>query len=456
MVVIGLDCVLSRSRATGRNTNEAAASIPAGASTRAWAARMVSAVLNDQRSLDAALADLPLSLADNDRALVAAITYGVLRDRRVLEAMLAPRLSRAPQPLLNALLLVGLYQLETMRIPPHAAVHATVSATAELRLAKARGMVNAILRGHQRDGARAASEQPDVAYSHPRWLVDAIRRDWPDDWQAVLAANNAQAPMHLRVNARASARDLYLEALSEHDHTAGAMPFVEQGVTVETPMTASALPGFQAGVVSIQDGAAQLAAGLVGACEGERVLDACAAPGNKSAHLLETADIELLALEIDPARQTTLEQTLSRLGLVGGQAIVGDAAKPDDWWDGRPFDRILLDAPCSGSGVIRRHPDIKWLRRESDIAAAASRQGQLLDALWATLAERGRLVYATCSILRAEGSDVIASFLARTPEARERPIQAEWGEPAVHGRRIAPGQHGFDGFYYAILERVAD
>jgi len=454
MVAIGSGCVLSKTRSKGGTARES--SSPAGAATRAWAARTVSAVLNDQRSLDAALADLPQSLADNDRALVTAIAYGVLRDLRLLEAMLAPRLSRAPQPLLNALLLVGVYQLETMRIPPHAAVHATVSATAELRLAKARGMVNAILRGHQRDGAPAVSDQPEVAYSHPRWLVDAIRRDWPDNWQAVLAANNAQAPMHLRVNARATSRDLYLDTLFAHGHPACSMPFVEQGVTLDTPMTAAVLPGFQQGSVSIQDGAAQLAAGLLDARAGERVLDACAAPGNKSAHLLETADIDLLALEIDPARQTTLEQTLSRLGLSGGEAIVGDAGKPSDWWDGRPFDRILLDAPCSGSGVIRRHPDIKWLRRESDITAAADRQGKLLDALWSTLAGNGRLVYATCSILQAEGVNVIASFLARTPDAHEQPIEAAWGEPAVHGRRIAPGQHGFDGFYYAILERIVD
>jgi 16S rRNA (cytosine967-C5)-methyltransferase len=226
-------------------------------------------------------------------------------------------------------------------------------------------------------------------------------------------------------------------------------------LTLDTPVAARDLRGFDEGRVSIQDGAAQLATVLLGARDGDHVLDACAAPGNKSAHLLERADIDLLALDIDAERLQTLDETLTRVGR-SARVEVADAAEPDSWWDGRRFDRILLDAPCSGTGVIRRHPDIKWLRRPADITAAAERQLAMLQALWRTLAPGGRLVYATCSILRAEGVDVIAAFLAQTENAREVPIDARWGFAERHGRRLAPGMHDFDGFYYAVLERAAD
>jgi len=427
----------------------------AGASQRAWAARLVSAVLDNGRSLDSALTDVPASLLGADRALVAALAYGVLREYRRLDAMLVPRLSRAPQPLLKALLLVGLYQLEYMRVPAHAAVHATVAATTELQLAKARGMVNAILRGHQREGVPAIGDAPGVVHSHPDWLVEAIRPDWPDQWQELLEANNAQAPMHLRVNLARGTRQAYIEQLEAQNMAATPMAFSDAGVTLVQPVSAAELPGFADGAVSIQDGAAQCAAALVDAGDGQRVLDACAAPGNKSAHLLERANIELLALDIDAARIASLDDTLERLGL-NAQTRVADASDIGAWWDGQPFDRILLDAPCSGTGVIRRHPDIKWLRRDRDIAAAARRQIALLSALWRTLAPGGRLVYATCSVLRSEGVDIVADFLDRRSDALERVIDAEWGLPEKHGRRIAPGQHDFDGFYYAVLERAPD
>ena len=427
----------------------------AGASQRACAARVVSAVLDNGRSLDVALADVPASLLGADRALVAALAYGVLREYRRLEAIIAPRLSRPPQPLLKALLLVGIYQLEYMRVPAHAAVHATVAATAELQLAKARGMVNAILRGHQREGVPAIGDAPGVAHSHPDWLVAAIRSDWPDQWQALLEDNNAQAPMHLRVNLARETREAYIERLQASGMAATPMTFLDAGLTLEQPVAAADLPGFADGAVSIQDGAAQCAAALVDPADGQRVLDACAAPGNKSAHLLERANIELLALDIDAERIATLNENLDRLGL-HAETRVADASDINAWWDGRPFDRILLDAPCSGTGVIRRHPDIKWLRRERDIAAAARRQIALLNALWRTLAPGGRLVYATCSVLRAEGVDIVADFLNRRPDATEVVMDVQWGLPEKHGRRIAPGQHGFDGFYYVVLERAPD
>ncbi|ROO24629.1 16S rRNA methyltransferase [Salinisphaera orenii MK-B5] len=427
----------------------------AGSAPRAAAARAVSAVIDGGRSLDAALAEAVVALSAADRGLAAAMAFGTLREHRRLAALIAPRLKRRPQPLLHALLLVGVHQLEAMRVPPHAAVHASVAATRALGLSKARGLVNAVLRGFQRDGAPAVGDAPGLRYSHPDWLVDAIRADWPQAWTSVLAANNAQAPMHLRVNARRIDREAYRAVLAEAGFEAVPTPHAPDGLTLDTPVAVAELPGFAAGDVSIQDGAAQLAADLVDPVDGERVLDACAAPGNKTAHLLERAAADVLALDVDGERVATLEATLTRLGLAA-RTRTADARAVDSWWDGRAFDAILLDAPCSGTGVIRRHPDIKWLRRPTDIAAAAERQGALLDALWPTLAPGGRLVYATCSILAAEGADPVAAFIARQPDAHERPIAADWGEPAAAGRRLAPGAHGFDGFYYAVLERRPD
>ena len=412
--------------------------------------------MDDRRSLDAALTEVSADLTANDRGLVSAMAYGVLRDYRRLDVLLAPRLSRKPQPLLRALLLVGIYQLESMRVPPHAAVHASVAASALLKLGKARGMVNAILRGHQRDAGKAVEDStPGVRYSYPDWLVERIRADWGSQWPGVLEGGNRPAPMHLRTNARFGDRFVAMRALEAHGLTSKAARVCDSVLTLDTPVAARDLPGFDEGRVSIQDGAAQLATVLLGARDGDHVLDACAAPGNKSAHLLERADIDLLALDIDAERLQTLDETLTRVGR-SARVEVADAAEPDSWWDGRRFDRILLDAPCSGTGVIRRHPDIKWLRRPADITAAAERQLAMLQALWRTLAPGGRLVYATCSILRAEGVDVIAAFLAQTENAREVPIDARWGFAERHGRRLAPGMHDFDGFYYAVLERAAD
>jgi 16S rRNA (cytosine967-C5)-methyltransferase len=291
-----------------------------------------------------------------------------------------------------------------------------------------------------------------VRYSHPDWLVTAIRSDWPEAWTDVLAANNRRAPMHLRVNARRSARSDYLHTLAAAGLAAAPIDGCPDGITLDAPQPVQTLPGFAEGQVSVQDGAAQLAADLLDLRAGQRVLDACAAPGNKSAHALERRAVELLSLDIDADRLATLAANLARLGLQA-QARVADAAEPSAWWDGRPFDRILLDAPCSGTGVIRRHPDIKWLRRPADVQAAEQRQRRLLRNLWPTLATGGRLVYATCSVLRAEGVDVIGSFLAEQRDAREQAITATWGKPEVYGRRITPDAHGFDGFYYAVLER---
>lgn len=420
---------------------------------RARAARAVAAVIHEGRSLDAVLAEWPSGFGGPDRSLATMLAYGTLRDYRRLGALLAPRLKKSPQPLLDALLRVGLYQLESTRVAPHAAVHATVAAANNLKLGRARGMVNAILRQHQRAPVDLTEAGKAVVHSYPDWLAGQIADDWEGAAEDVLAAGNARAPMHVRVNRRRTTREALQRQWAEAGLAAESITCCRDGLTLDKAMAAERLPGFVEGDVSIQDGAAQLAVELLAPETGERVLDACAAPGNKSAHLLERADIALTALDIEASRMATLEANLARLGL-SAETHVADVAKPSTWWDGRPFDRILLDAPCSGTGVIRRHPDIKWLRREADIAAAAVRQRDLLGALWPLLAPGGRLVYATCSILRAEGAAVIRDFTAAQSDARERPIDAAWGESEVAGRRIAPGQYDFDGFYYAVLERV--
>lgn len=421
---------------------------------RVAAARAVAAVIDAGRSLDDALAEWPAELNGADLALARLLAYGTLRDHRRLGALLAPRLKKTPQPLLDALLRVGLYQLEATRVPAHAAVHATVAATKALKLGGARGLVNAILRGHQRDPVALDAAGPAVKESYPDWLVERVDNDWGNEAEAILAAGNARASMQLRINRRRDTRDDVLAAYREAGIALAAIPECVDGVCLDEAMAADRLPGFFEGRVSIQDGAAQLAADLMAVRDGERVLDACAAPGNKSAHLLERADIDLTALDIDAQRLARVDDSLARLGL-SATTRTGDAARPEAWWDRRRFDRILLDAPCSGTGVIRRHPDIKWLRREADIETAARRQRDLLTALWPMLAGGGRLVYATCSILAAEGDAVIADFIVEEPTAGIVPIQAAWGRATKNGRRLAPGDHGFDGFYYAVLEKAA-
>lgn len=423
-----------------------------GAVARVRAARAVAAVVDGGRSLDQVLADWPSSFGGPDRALATMLAYGTLRHYRRLGALVAPRLRKKPQPLLDALLRVGLYQLEYTRVPPHAAVHATVAAAGQMKFGRARGLINALLRQHQRDPLSLAAATNAVTYSYPDWLADQMAADWPERFAQVLASGNERAPMHVRVNRRRAMRDDLRRRWADADLATTPIEYCDDGLTLDYPVSVDDLPGFAEGEVSVQDGAAQLAAGLLAVRDGDRVLDACAAPGNKTAQLLERADIDLVALDVDEQRMAVLENGLNRLGL-SARTQVGDAGRVTKWWDGRRFDRILLDAPCSGTGVIRRHPDIKWLRRPGDVDAASRRQRELVRALWPLLVPGGRMVYATCSILRAEGTNVIEDFLAKTPDAVHVPIEADWGCRESCGRRLAPGQHGFDGFYYAVLER---
>jgi 16S rRNA (cytosine967-C5)-methyltransferase len=429
----------------------------ASAQVRAEAARAVARVMAGRTLDDALVAARRGELTAQNRSLLRALAYGVVREHTLL-AHLARQLLDKPlqkQPEVEALLLCGVHQLRSMRMPAHAAVAETVNAVKPLDAPWARGLVNAVLRRYQRE-RRALEEalptDPVVRHSHPEWLVDALRRDWPRQWKALLQANNEPGPLTLRVNRRAAIVQDCLQRLPGAGLAGRLMPGAPDAIVLEDAVPVERIPGFAEGRVSVQDAAAQLAAGLLDAQAGERVLDACAAPGGKAAHLLERTEAQVLALDVDAARLARAQATLERLQL-RAELKAGDARAPREWWDGRPFDRILCDAPCSGTGVIRRHPDIKWLRRPADIPRMAGAQLELLAALWPLLAPRGVLLYAVCSTLHAEGDGVVRSFLDAVPEARADRIDASWGEATAHGRRIAPGGD-FDGFYYARLRRA--
>ena len=428
---------------------------PAGTDTRVAAARVLDGVLHRGRSLRAELAAVLPKISDpRDRALVEAICFAALRNRSRYDDALAAWMPRPLPPrerVLRALLHAGFAQLDPLQLPAHAALAATVEAARALGRPRQAGLVNALLRRAQRDGLPPA----DPAAAWPDWLLARLRVDWPDDVDAILAASAEPGPMWLRVNRRQGSRDEYLERLREAGIDAAAPDGLADAVRLGRPLPVAHLPGFADGAVSIQDGSAQLVADALAPAPGARVLDACAAPGGKAAHLLERDPrLRLLALDIDPGRLQRIGQGLERLGLSGQATLeTADAAAPDTWWDGTPFDAILLDAPCSATGVVRRHPDVLVHRRESDIAEAAALQARLLDALWPTLAPGGTLVYATCSILREENAGQVEAFLARTPGASVEPLDARFGRADGPGRQRLPGEGGMDGFFVARLRR---
>ncbi len=431
-----------------------------GARVRAVAAEALDAVVSAGRSSDAVLEDYAARVAADDRALLRMLVFGCLRRHWRLSAWLGELLDRPMKKkdsVIQALLAVGLFQLTDTRVPDHAAVSQTVEAARLLRRPKLAGLVNAILRRFQRENL--ADKEPDsleARYDHPSWMIETIRRDWPDDWEAILEANNERAPMWLRVNALRVSPEDYLARLDAE----GMAVAEHRGTTIrlEVAVPVAVLPGFDDGDVSVQDAAAQLAAPWLLTGKERRVLDACAAPGGKSAHLVEAGPgIELVAVDNDAARLETLNANLDRLGH-SATVLHGDASIPGEWWDGQPFDAILLDAPCSASGVIRRHPDIKLLRRASDIDELARRQLEILRALWPLLKDDGRMLYATCSIFAAENDAVTAEFIATTPDATEnRMLQNNNIEAVMRhrpcGYQVLPGTAGMDGFYYACLEK---
>lgn len=428
-------------------------------SVRATAARVVAAILQGQ-SLNSALPDGLAAVAPTDRSLLQQLCYGTLRDAPRLQILLAQLLDKplkARDLDIQGLLLVGLYQLEGSRVPDHAAVATSVEATRELHKPWARGLTNAVLRRFLRERhnlVTALDEQQ--ASAHSEWLFKRLKRQWPHAYAGIIAANNHQPPMTLRVNAQRVSRAVYLERLADAGINARAGSLAPQAVYLETGTDVQTLPGFAGGDVSVQDEAPQLAALLLQAQPGERILDACAAPGGKTCHILELQPAlqTLVAMDIDAARLARVGENLKRLGL-NAECVAGDGARPPASLGETFFDRILVDAPCSASGVIRRHPDIKLLRREADLSALERRQGSILQGLWPLLRPGGVLLYVTCSVLYEENSQVVDAFLAGNPDASSEPFAVSWGEPLAHGRQLLPAIAGADGMFYAALRKAA-
>lgn len=426
------------------------------------AARALRAV-EGGRSLGDVLPQVPQSLRPGVQALV----FHALRHLGESRALLGRLAPRPPAPATRALLAVALPLLlpdlpaHAPRYPAHTLVSQTVEAAKTGRETRSQaGFVNACLRRFQREALpmlAAVRADPAVRWNHPAWWLARLQRDHPEHWEAVLAANNRPAPMALRVNRRRLSREVYGEQLAAQGLE--ARPVGEDGWLLAQPCPVERLPGFAQGWVSVQDPAAQMAAPLLlegwSPPSGARVLDACAAPGGKTAHLLERADLQVQALELDPDRLPRIRQNLERLGLAA-DVRQADAGRPDTWWDGQPFDAILLDAPCTASGIVRRHPDVRWLRRETDVAQLAGQQRRLLDALWPLLRPGGRLLYATCSVFRAEGDQQVRAFLERHTDARPGAapghlLPPPTGRPAEFNDNLQ-GEH--DGFFYARLDKM--
>jgi 16S rRNA (cytosine967-C5)-methyltransferase len=416
------------------------------------------AAVNAGRSLTDALAACPPPARPGTQALA----FAAMRRLGAAQAVRARLAPKTPPPVVDALLCCAIALLWPDEAPPypdHTLVDQAVTA-ARHKVPAASGFLNAVLRRFIRERAalvEAVSHEPLAAWNHPLWWIERLRHDWPAHWTALLQQAQQRPPMSLRVNRRRGTREDYLSRLQAAGLAAHAVPDSPDALVLAQPVGVERLPGFAQGDVSVQDLAAQRAAPLLlgaGLPPGAQVLDACAAPGGKTAHLLECADLDLLALDSDPARLARVDDTLRRLGL-HARTRAADARRPASWWDGQPFDAIVLDAPCSGSGVVRRHPDIRWLRRPEDIAALAAVQAELLEALWPLLAPGGRLLYATCSIFRAEGDAQIDAFLQRRGPGGAHLEGLSPGHmlPLSDNRGTMTEASPADGFYYALLSK---
>jgi 16S rRNA (cytosine967-C5)-methyltransferase len=424
------------------------------------AALAVARVLADGVPLPAALAAAGADEAGPGRPLVHELAYGTLRHWGTLDA-LARALATKPVPdaKLHALVAVALYQLDHARQPAFAVVDQAVHAAAAIARPAARGLVNAMLRRYlrEREALNARVRRDPVArWSHPRWWIDRLRADWPDDAESILAAGNTRPPQSLRVNPRVTSRDALLARFAGEGIVARAEG--AQGVVVEPPRPVAELPGYAEGAFSVQDLGAQLAAPLLRVADGQRVLDACAAPGGKTTHVLELADVEIVALDDDAARLVRVRENLARLRLDGPRVRVlqGDATTPAAWWDGVPFDRVLADVPCTASGIVRRHPDAKWTRRAGDVASFAKQQRAMLDALWPLVRPGGELLYVTCSVFRDENDARVEAFANGHADALRGPLTFPAGV-AHSGGQLLPSPeatgHNQDGFYFARLRK---
>jgi 16S rRNA (cytosine967-C5)-methyltransferase len=427
--------------------------------TRAAAAHTIAQVMAG-KSLNNVMPPMLDKVNTRDRGLLQQLCYGSLRHYPRLMGLLRPLLAKPLREKDNdvlALLLVGIYQLEETRVPSHAAVSATVAATRAMKKPWARGLTNGVLRNFQRQ-RDALIDQLDAAQAcaHPQWLYQLLQQEWPEQAQSIIEANNQQPPMTLRVNQQKTSRDAYLLLLQEQEIESTACAISPQGIRLTQAVDVSQLPGFEEGLVSVQDEAAQMAAILLDAQPGERVLDACSAPGGKTCHILEqqSALQELIAMDVSPLRLEKVEENLHRLDLQAA-VLPGDGSAPPAELEAGSFDRILVDAPCSASGVIRRHPDVKLLRLEGDISSLGQQQSAILQGLWPLLKPGGTLLYATCSVLDGENSAVIERFLADTPQASYLPATADWGRQQRYGRQLLPTVDGPDGLFYSILTKQA-
>lgn len=431
---------------------------PAG--VRANAALIISRLLQQQGSLATQLPKASEQTDASSLSLLKELCYGSCRWYFSLNETLAGLLGKplkAKDLDLHCLLIVGLYQLAWMRTPEYVSINETVNAVALLKKPWAKALVNGVLRQFQRQQQKIDARSETARFSYPQWLIDQLKSDWPQHWQAILLAGNSHPPMTLRINRQMNSRAGYLQQLHDSGMDATAGAYADSAVYLQQPCSVTELPGFFAGHVSVQDEASQLLPSLLQLAPGQRVLDACAAPGGKTCHILETepALTHVTALDIDTRRLDRLHENLQRLALSGDRVSVtgGDARDPSVWWEQQPFDRILLDAPCSATGIIRRQPDIKLLRQPSDINRLCILQSELLDSLWTCLQPGGVMVYSTCSILPAENSNQITRFLARTADASAVTIPADWGLACENGRQLLPADNAPDGFYFACLQK---
>lgn len=425
---------------------------------RLAAAKVLVRVLGGD-SLSKALPNGLQFLDDSQKPTVQALVYGVLRHYESLDALSGLLLKKAfktKDKIIFALLLIGLFELRDQRTASHAVVNELVKVVKTQRQ-WASGLVNACLRRYQRETDELESKilgKPEVKMGLPQWWIDRLSKAWPGQMDTIAAQLAIPAPMTLRVNLDRGSREQYQVRLKELGIESTVHPIVNSALQLVSPVDVSKLPGFDCGDVSVQDAAAQLAGQLLQPECGQRILDACSAPGGKMAHLLEQTggDVHLTAVEFDAARSERVTETLARLGY-SANVVVADAGKTSDWWDGQLFDRILLDAPCSATGTVRRNPDVKRHRKASDIADLVETQALLLQSLWEILAPGGMLVYATCSIMPEENESQVTDFIGKNPDAVVQPFSGDWGHAAGAGRQILPGEDGMDGFYFACMSK---
>ena len=421
---------------------------------RSMAAQAIEQVVEQGQSLSNVLPPLQQKVSDKDKALLQELCFGALRTLPQLDWLINKLMSRpmtGKQRTVHYLIMIGLYQLLHTRIPAHAALAETVEGAVAIKRPQLKGLINGVLRQFQRqqEALQAEFEQSEQRFLHPTWLLNRLQKAYPQQWQHIVEANNLRPPMWLRVNRNHHSRDAWLALLAESGMEGFSHPDYPDAVRMASAVPVSALPGFDEGWITVQDASAQGCITFLEPQNGERILDLCAAPGGKTTHILEAApQARVLAIDIDEQRLSRVYDNLKRLGMKA-EVKQGDGRHPAQWCGDEKFDRILLDAPCSATGVIRRHPDIKWLRRDRDISELVQLQAEILDAVWPHLKPGGTLVYATCSVLPEENSQQIAAFLSRTPDARLNVT----GTPERPGQQNLPGAEEGDGFFYAKLSK---